>query len=83
MGHHSVLVGGGKRYSGVVSSALMIAGLGGLVQWGLGVGRVLMGACRRQALSGVVVVSMVEVSGKVNAWITPEDRSSEHGGGGI
>jgi hypothetical protein len=46
-----------RRWCGVVSTTLATAGLGGVAQRGLGVGRMLMNKRRVVALSGVMVVS--------------------------
>jgi hypothetical protein len=46
------------RWSGIFSRARMPVSLGGMVQWGLSGGCVMMDARRMEALSGVVVASM-------------------------
>ena len=52
---------------------LTMASLGSMVQRGLVARHHFMGGRRRVTLSGAVVVSTAEGSGKINAWITPED----------
>ena len=56
-------------------------GLGGVEQWSLRVGCGLIDARRLVALSGVMVTSMADGTGKIYAVIPPEDGMAEDGGG--
>jgi len=67
--------------SSIASSALMTVGLGGVVKWSLGVGRVFMCARRRMALFGIVLVSTIVWPGKVNTCISPNGGTAEDGDG--
>ncbi|VAI45608.1 unnamed protein product [Triticum turgidum subsp. durum] len=63
-----VLAKGNNRWSSVASSTLTTGGLGDIAQLGLDAGRVLMGARKRVALSGAMVVSTAEGFGKLIGW---------------
>ena len=55
--------------------------LGGVEQWSLRVGRGLIDARTLVALSGVVVTSTTDGTGKIYAMISPEDGMVVDGGG--
>ena len=62
-----VMAGGGKRSSGVTSTARPTTDPVGMALRSFGGGRVWMDTCRMMALSGAVVVSTIVRSGKVDA----------------
>ena len=68
--------------SSVASTALKMAGLGGVEQWSLGVGRSLVDSLRLMALLGIIVMSTTDGPGNVYAMIPPDDGMVEDGGGG-
>ena len=74
--------GEANRLSGVTSTVLKTVGLDGVEQWSLRVGRRLIDARKLVALSGVVVTSTTDGTGKIYAVILPEDGMAEDGGGG-
>ena len=61
------LLGVGRWWSGASSYTSMAADLSDVAQWRLGVRWMVMDSCRRTTLSGIVVTSMAERPGKVDA----------------
>lgn len=78
-----VLTGGAMRWCDLASTVSVMVCLGGVARRGPDVGRVLMGACRVVAPSGIMVALTAVGPGKAYAFISPGDGMAEDGDGGF